>query len=126
MIALALNALVPIHLAFDLAEALAVPPFKHVHGHAHSHRHPGEHSLLVLLTGHSHAADHQRQPDRDHGKPPACAVCSAVTALAGFAPAAPAMLSPPVAFDMPLLPSAVAGWTSGVLLAYRSRAPPAV
>ena len=124
VVALALNALVPIHFAFDLAEALAAAPAKHAQGHAHQH--PDGRSLLALLTGHHHAADHEHQPSGDHHKAPACAVCSAVSALAGFAPTGPAIVVVVVAADLPSIATEIAGRTYGISSAYRARAPPAV
>jgi len=121
LLALALNALVPIHIAFDVAAAVgAASP-----------------SFLAELTGHHHHAGshtHDRGDGKghDHGAPAqdkgdaqtACAVCLTLAALAGFVPAAPVALPalPPTATVSPAAAIAVVG--ASIVLAYRSRAPP--
>jgi hypothetical protein len=117
LLALALNALVPVHLAFDLAEAVEPPQ----HCGAHVEIGGAEQRLLALLSGH-------RETDGtsgEHGKHHACPVCSALGALAGFAPPAP---TAPLALSPIALPTAhsiTQAERAGVPAAYRSRAPPA-
>ena len=119
IIALGLNALVPVHLAFDLAHTIAP-----------DHHHPGAEagydlvrSLLSLLTGHDEDRD-QPAPDKEHHHDH-CAVCAAVGALAGFAPAAAAPLAVPTAVDPTVLTVASAAIPRpAVPSAYHARAPP--
>jgi hypothetical protein len=117
LVALALNALVPVHLAFDLADALA-----------RNSRVPAEHRgvewrLLALLTGHHDAPAKPDDQGRDHRT--ACPVCTSLGALAGFAPVAPVAIPahPPAA--MPQALPALASAPADAPAAYRSRAPPA-
>jgi hypothetical protein len=115
LLALALNALVPIHLAFDISGA-----FEAQQCSAHAQVDNPERHLLALLTGHR---DANGKAD-EHAKHHACPVCSALGALAGLTPPA----SPTLAFPLPAgLPAAhvVAQAESfGAPTAYRSRAPP--
>jgi len=120
LLALALNALVPVHLAFDLAEVLA--PARHADEEAGS----AERRLLALLSGHrearGHADEHDRHGHRHHHE---CAVCSALGALAGLAqPTVEAHLGPPPAALPTALPI-VEPKAFGARAGYRSRAPPA-
>jgi hypothetical protein len=116
LLALALNALVPIHIAFDLAEAFAAPaPCS-----AHAEGDDGERHLLGLLTGHRDGDD----KSDEHGKHHACPVCSALGDLAGFAPPAPAVLSAPLPSGLPAAPFVIQAERVGATAAYRSRAPP--
>jgi hypothetical protein len=110
--ALALYAVVPVHLAFDLAAALAarpgeLPAIEHA-GHHHHHHHDG-------------GAPHQHPAD--HGK--ACQFCAAAVSLAGFATSAGVVL------PVPLPIAAQASRAASIRFAlkdaptaYRSRAPP--
>src|SRR5215472_7941828 len=81
LLALAVNTLVPVHLAFDLAEALA--PARQSANEAAG---GAEHRLLALLSGHREtetpAHEHGRHGHSHHHE---CAVCSALGALAGLA-----------------------------------------
>jgi hypothetical protein len=123
LLALALNALVPVHIAFDLAEALR--PAHHHHS-ASLDEGGGERRLLALLTGHRDADDDgaaDRQGKRHDG---ACPVCSALGALAGFAAPAPAALAIPVSTGLPAAQPVVEFEPAGTPAAYRSRAPPVV
>lgn len=130
VIALCLDALVPIHLAFDLAEGLATANHR---AEAADHRlrwHDPSRQLLALLTGHrdgdGHPGDNSNNSDR-HGKHHhrECAVCGSLGTLAGFAPAASAPLSAPLRIAAPILPAAVESAPRAALaVAYRSRAPP--
>ena len=128
--ALVLNALVPVHFAFDMAEALA--PAAHAAGHVA----PGfEHRLFALLSlhldglreaapHHHHGHEHNHNSADHHHRD--CAVCSALCSLTGVAPPAPAALTGPA--PVVALPPAVAPAASraGIATAgYRSRAPPA-
>jgi hypothetical protein len=63
LLGLALNALVPIHVAFDIAETLEAPQC------AHTEVDNAERHLLALLAN--------GKPD-EHGKHHACPVCSAL------------------------------------------------
>ena len=115
VVALVLNALVPVHLAFDLADALAPAAY----------RGAGlESRLLAKLTGHA-APAHQHDHDGDQHRPPDCPVCSSLAALGGFTPAAPPLLSQPAALaaDPVALPPEERRAGTAVA-AYRSRAPP--
>jgi hypothetical protein len=113
VMALALDALVPIHAAFDFAEA------------AGGENHSLEWRLLALASGHD-TADHE--PDEHgsrHNHAAACAVCSVAGVLAGF------VLAPPVLLPGPRSPAAVAvvtvvadAPTAAPAVPYRSRAPP--
>ena len=116
LVALVLNALVPVHLAFDLADALTGRPA------APAEPRDGEWRLLELLSGHQEAPATPDDQGRDHRS--ACPVCTSLGALAGFAPAAPIALptSPPAAMP-PALPALV-GAPATAPAAYRSRAPP--
>src|SRR5690348_11673222 len=84
LLALALNALVPVHLAFDLAEVFG--PAQHCGSQVEAGA--AERRLLALLSGHSEADG----TSDEHGKHHACPVCTALGALAGFAPPASAAL----------------------------------
>lgn len=110
--ALFLNAMVPVHLAVDLAEALGAAPSND----------PGW-TLLAKLSGHPAPADDDH--DSGHHHPPDCPVCSALGALGGLAPAAPPRLLPPQlpAGAPAILPSEERPH-GGAVAAYSSRAPP--
>ena len=116
LLALALNALVPVHLAFDLAEA-----FEPVHRcGAHAEVGGAERRLLALLSGHLEADS----KSDEHGKHHACPVCSALGALAGFAPPAATALPVPVSAGLPVALFVTQAERVGAPAAYRSRAPP--
>ncbi|HZB94138.1 MAG TPA: DUF2946 family protein [Stellaceae bacterium] len=117
MLALLLNALVPIHLSFELVDALNA---RHAHrGHAAV---DPSHELLAKLVG------HEERPDRhsgDHHHRTDCAVCSSVSALAGFAAPSPAMLPAPNTVAQPVvLAIGHAAFPGASPAPYRSRAPP--
>ena len=116
LVALVLNALVPIHLAFDIAEAFEAP------GRCGAAAESGgaERHLLALLTGHREA---NGKAD-DHSKHHACPVCSALGALAGFVPPASTALSVPATPDLPTAHFLVQTERFSAPAAYRSRAPP--
>lgn len=118
LFALALNALVPVHVAFDVAEAVDAAQARGTHPEVHS----AEWSVLARLIGH-HEADGK---SREHGKghPAPCAVCSALGALAGFDTVAIIALPLPPPVVVPAALPAIGGQPAGVPLAYRSRAPP--
>ena len=115
LLALVLNALVPIHLAFDIAEALEAPQCS-----AHAHVDNPERQLLALLSGHRHANGKAEEHNKHH----ACPVCSSLGALAGFVPLAPAALSAPAPAALPTTHFLVQTERFDVPAAYRSRAPP--
>jgi hypothetical protein len=118
LLALAFNALVPIHLAFDLAGALAGDGPEHA-----SHHHPDGHSLLAALVGHRHNdGKSDAPPSRGHLD---CAVCGSISTLAGFAGTSTVTLGIPAFVGAPALRTAVAVVLCGASsTAYRSRAPP--
>ncbi len=118
LFALALNALVPIHVAFDLGDLSSTRSL----GAAASRPHDIEWRLLALLTGHL-------QPDgksHKHGKAhhDDCPVCRAVGTLAGFAPPKLTVLPVPAPGAAPAAQPATAALRAGAPLPYRSRAPP--
>jgi hypothetical protein len=115
LLALALNALVPIHLAFDIAEAFEVSQCS-----AHAEADNAERGLLALLIGH-HGA---KGKSDEHSKHHACPVCTALGALATFVPPASAALSVPASADLPKAHFLVQTARFEALAAYRSRAPP--
>ena len=116
ILALALNALAPVHLAFDLAEA-----FKPAHlCGAHAEVGDAERSLLALLAGHR---DADGQPD-EHHKHHACPVCGALGALAGLPPPSPTALAVPLPAGLPAAHFVIQAERARVPAAYRSRAPP--
>jgi hypothetical protein len=120
MLALVVNALVPVHLAFDLAEAVGSA---HPHGvHFHFHARSAEWSVLARLSGHSEP--HGKSHEHGKGHATACPTCSALGALAWFAPAAVLALPVPLPVALPVALAAIDGQPAGVPLAYRSRAPP--
>ena len=118
LLALALNALVPVHLAFDLAEALGTARTQSAHTKVHS----AEWRLLALLTDHREADGKSRNHGKDRRT--ACPVCSALGTLAGFTPTAPPMLSLPVAVAIVTALPLIERDPPAPVAAYRSRAPP--
>jgi hypothetical protein len=117
VLALALEALVPIHLALDLGEALGA-------GHRSApgaDRHGFEWRLLALAAGHD---DGDGRPERDrHG--PACPAFAAIGVLSGFALVVPpALLAPAVVVAPPILGATAGAPQCAPAAAYRSRAPP--
>jgi Protein of unknown function (DUF2946) len=118
LLALALHSLVPVHVAFDLAEALQ--PARQHSGHAEASG--AERHLLALLIGHTAADDESGEHGKHHGA--ACPVCSALGALAGFVPPAPTALSAPAVAALPAALSVIQAEPIGAPAAYRSRAPP--
>ena len=120
LMALAVNALVPVHLAFDLAEALA-PARQSADEEAGS----AERHLLALLSGHREA-DSPAQEHGRHGHPDhhGCPVCSAFGALTGLTLPTPVLLpvadAAGLAAPLPATEIAPAGTPAG----YRPRAPP--
>ncbi len=117
LVALGLNALVPIHFAFDIADTLKPERAEHA-GFQHSGRH-----LLAELVGHRDAGDTSHgQGDRRHLD---CPVCSSLGTLAGFAPTAGAALSTPFLVEAPPELAAASGEFFGTgPAAYHPRAPP--
>ena len=117
LVALALNALVPIHIAFDLADALT----PHA-GPMAARPHSPEWRALAVLTGHFEDA----AKSHHHGKHRVdCAICSSLGTLAGFASTATVVLPLPVAFPA-MLPAAARAeeLARTPAAAYLSRAPP--
>jgi hypothetical protein len=126
VIALSLDALVPIHLAFDLAHTFETA----IHREDSSAvEHGFSWRLLTLVTGHhdededSPSGGKTGSPDKHHH--PDCAVCSSLGTLAGFAPASAVPLSVPTRVETPTLLTTVAREPPAApATAYRSRAPP--
>jgi hypothetical protein len=118
VLALGLEALVPIHLALDLDEALGVTTHQVAAGASH---HGLEWRLWALLTGHD-TGDGKPDGDRHH---PICPAVTALGALGGFATVAPPALPAPIAMVVPLVLAATTGAPRcAPAAAYRSRAPP--
>jgi Protein of unknown function (DUF2946) len=122
LLALALNSLVPIHVAFDLAEALG--PAHHRSAHTYADAAGADRHLLALLVGHRHSGGKSHDHGKGHGT--ACPVCSALGALTGLASPAPVVLPAPdgigLAAALPIVRSKPVATSTG----YRSRAPPIV
>ena len=116
LLALALNALVPIHLSFDLATAFETP----AHCGAPVGEDSAERHLLGLLSGH-HDANGKSD---EHSKHHACPVCSTLGALAGFVPPTLMALSVPLPAGLPATLSLAESESVGAPGAYHSRAPP--
>lgn len=115
-LALALNALVPVHFAFDAAEALS-------HGAAAKAPSLQAH-IIALLAGHPEADPHAGH-DHTHHHRPECPVCASTGTLAGFALSAPVLIPAPVATTAAVSPEAfVPRAAKAPLLGYLSRAPP--
>ena len=117
--ALILNALVPIHLAFDLADALDNGYREHV-GH---HHHGSRHGLLAALVGHRHSdgksEGQSKHPHLD------CAVCGTLGAIGGFAPVSAIAVPVPTLVNASPAPDATTSDIRSLFhAAYRSRAPP--
>ncbi len=118
VIALGIDALVPIHAALDLAEAIGAS-----RPGARAADRSLEWRLFALAAGHRDDADKANGgDDRRHQT---CAVCSALGALAGFAPAAAVRLAVPASVEAPVNLVEIAAAPAGPRpAAYRSRAPP--
>ena len=124
VIALGFDALVPIHLAFDLDHAFEAAAQRQ---HAPAAGHDLSWRLLALLTGHLDSGDSPADKAGGHTKHhhPDCAVCSSLGTLAGFAPALAVPVPTPIRIEAPILPAASdSAPRAAIALAYRSRAPP--
>ena len=124
LLALAVNALVPVHLAFDLAEALAPArqPADEEAGGTERH-------LLALLSGHREAerpANEHGKHERGHRHHPGCPVCSAFGALTGLALPTPVLLPAADATGLTAALPVTEIEPAGTPVGYRSRAPPTV
>jgi hypothetical protein len=119
LLALAVNALVPVHLAFDLAEVLAPARQSADEEAGGTERH-----LLALLSGHREA----ESPADEHGRHhhPGCPVCSAFGALTGLALPMPVLLPAANATGLTAALPATEIEPAGTPVGYRSRAPPTV
>ena len=115
ILALALNALVPVHLAFDLAEAFKPAQLCSAHAEVGDAERP----LLALLSGHRDDGKSDK-----HHKHHACPVCSALGALAGLPPPSPTALAVPLPAGLPAAHFVIQAERARVPAAYRSRAPP--
>jgi hypothetical protein len=119
VIALAIDALVPIHVALDLAEAFGAS-----RPGARAADRSFEWRLFALAAGHRDAAG-KADGDDDRRHHQTCAVCSALGALAGFGPAAAVGLAVPASVEAPVNLVEIAATPAGPRpAAYRSRAPP--
>jgi hypothetical protein len=119
--ALILNALVPIHVAFDLVDALDNAHPEHVDHH--HHHHGSRHGLLAALVGHRHVDDQSNGQSKHRHLD--CAVCGTLCAINGFAPASTiAVPVPSLADASPALDATTGDIRSISQTAYRSRAPP--
>ena len=124
VIALSLDALVPIHLAFDLAHAFNAAAQR---GHASAAGHDFSWRLLALITGHNDedAPSGGKAGGRGKHHHADCPVCSSLGTLAGFAPAAAVPLSVPICIEAPVQIVALdSAPHAAPAVAYRSRAPP--
>jgi hypothetical protein len=124
VIALSLDALVPIHLAFDLADAFETATHREAPSAADA---DFGWRLLALLTGHHDEDAASEGKAGGHGKHhhADCAVCSSLGTLAGFAPVSTAVLSVPIRIEAPVMLAAIASEPPAApAAAYRSRAPP--
>jgi hypothetical protein len=125
VIALGFNALVPIHLAFSLAIDSSRSAECGRHIEAEDAGRGASWHLLALLTGHLAGSSHG---DPRHGAhlPAQSAVCGAIATLAGFVPAASAILPLPIRLEQALSPRPPAETRpqQTPLFRYRSRAPP--
>ena len=119
ILALALNALVPIHLAFDLGEELAPAH----HDATDSEQHSVEWRVFAALIGHNaHDAD-----DHGHHHDPTCPVITAFGALTGLMTTTVPTIAQPIAVAIvdPPAPATIQS-ADTPSAAYRSRAPPRV
>lgn len=122
ILALALNALVPIHLAFDLGEELA--PARH--GATEPEHHGVEWRVLAALIGHD-AHDADDTDDHGHHHDATCPVIAAFGALTGLMTATVPTIAQPIAVATVDPPAPVAIQSADTpSVAYRSRAPPSV
>jgi hypothetical protein len=122
LLALALNSLVPIHIAFDLAEALA--PAHHWSAHTRADAASTDRHLLALLVGHRHAGGKLHDHGHGNGHGTACPVCSALGALTGLAAPAATLLAAPAPAALPVALSVTETVSPRPPASYRSRAPP--
>ncbi|MGH7014837.1 MAG: DUF2946 family protein [Stellaceae bacterium] len=116
MLALVLNAFVPIHLAFDLGEALAPAHRDDNHGI--------EWRVWACLIGHE-AHDADDADDHGHHHEPTCPVIAVFGALTGLVTTTVPILAQPVAVAAVNV-AAVSERDIALVraTAYRSRAPP--
>jgi hypothetical protein len=124
VVALALNALVPIRFVYGLAFGFVdARECGHYEGQAVARQDPGW-WVLALLTGY----DETRDPSHAHKglHPAAGAICGVVGSLADFVPAAATATPSPLRFaELRRSPAASENLPSGtVAAAYWSRAPP--
>lgn len=125
LIALAFNALVPIHLVFGLAIDSGRSAECGRYVEVENGGRDAGWQLLALLTGHLDGSSHG---DPRHGahSPAQSAVCSGIATLAGFVPAASAVLPLPIRLEQAQIPLPLAETPRQQtrLVRYRSRAPP--
>jgi hypothetical protein len=119
ILAVSANALVPIHLAFDLADALSG---ERVERASPQHQHDGR-DLLAALAGHRDSGG--KSSGAADGRHIDCFVCGSLGTLAGFAGTAGIALPTPSPVDAPaLLAAAIVDLRGASPSVYRSRAPP--
>jgi hypothetical protein len=118
VLALALQSLVPVHLAFDIAEAL-----DQERAPAHGTGELKARDILAALTGHQ---DHNKRPGGAAGRgAPDCTVCGSLGVLGALAPPALAVIPLPGAMQAAAaLPASPVEPAGSLPPAYRSRAPP--
>lgn len=121
ILALALNVLLPIHLAFDLAEELAP-----AHRTTEPEHHSVEWRVLAALIGHD-AHDADDTDDHGHHHDATCPVIAAFGALTGLVTTTAPTIAQPIAVAIldPPVPDAIQS-AETPSVAYRSRAPPRV
>lgn len=118
ILALSLNALVPVHLAFDMAAALEAGHPQHAVGGPDRGR-----QILALLTGYH---EHGKKADDDKsGGASGCAVCSSLPSLAHLAtPSLAALPAPSLVQSLATAAPLSEKLCSSSPAPYRSRAPP--
>ena len=120
VVALVLNALVPVHLAFDLAEALEPAH----HGGTEAGDDFGR-RLIALFAWHHEAADDDGDHHGGRHHDASCPVCSALGSLAAVSLPAPMAIASPAPSADSTAPWAAAARPAVIFAAaYRSRAPP--
>jgi len=123
VVALGLNALVPVHIAFRVAEALSVPYCGHIETAADTAGNAVEQRLLAVL---SLGADTPQAGSHGSHKNAPCPVCSALGALASVTLPLPAATpAPQVEIALSRTPAPFVAAPETIFPAgYRSRAPP--
>lgn len=120
VLALALNALVPIHLTFDLVAAINEGQPEPAHADYGSR----ERHFLAALTGHHQP--HDKSGGHGEHRHTDCLVCNSLSALGGSftPPVSAALLGPSLLAALPSLATIVNAPSGASPAAYFSRAPP--